>query len=141
MWKKRFDSCWLHYALLALLLAGGTTGGLILLGCDLVDAQGSEVEEPSQRDGEGGILFSPEDPRQEAKTTVSPTVDGEEVQWYVPKYQYAWIEDAQKSNQIIVVRPPDDVREAVVTIEGDYEKDGTGHHVTRHIRIQNYPRP
>ena len=141
MRKDILDSQWIQYLLLVLLLAGGTTGGLILLGCDGQDAQGTQVVDPNQRDGEGGVFFGSLDPRTQAEVIVSPTERDEEVKWYVPKGQpYLSIPDPQNSNQIRILRPPDDVRKTTVTVEGDYTKNGTSHHVSRYIHVTNAPK-
>ena len=140
MRKEILDSQWIQYLLLVLLLAGATSGGLILLGCDGPDAEGTQVMDPTQRDGEGGVFFRGEDPRSEAPVIVSPSIQDEEVKWYVPKYQpYAVLRDPN-SNEFTILRPPDDVRNSTVTVEGDYTKNGQNHHVTRYIHVTNAPK-
>jgi len=142
MRRKTLDSCWFQYALLILLVAGGTTGGLILLGCfDWEMTDGSQVVDRQHHyDGQGGVKFGSFDPDTKADVTLSPTVQGEKVTWYKPKYQpYLEIPDPNNSNQIRILRPPSDVRESTVTVEGDYTKDGTNHHVSRYIHVTNEP--
>jgi hypothetical protein len=141
MRKAVFDSAWFHYGLLVLLLAGATSGGLILLGCLGQDANGTQVVEPDQRDGDGGVYFDSQDPRTEARVIVSPSIADEEVNWYVPKGQpYLEIRDPKNCNQITILRPPDNVRKTTVTVEGDFTKNGATHHVARYIHVTNAPK-
>jgi len=138
MRKEILDSQWIQYLLLVLLLAGATSGGLILLGCDGPDAEGTQVMDPTQRDGKGGVFFRGGDPRSEARVIVSPSIQDEEVKWYVPKYQpYAVIRDPNKSNELTILRPPDGVLQSEVTVEGNYTKNGTNYHITKHVHIEN----
>ncbi len=141
MRKDVLESAWLHYALLVLLLAGATTGGLVLLGCEDTDPDAA-VQDPTQQFEGGGVAFLEGDPRTEARVNLRPTYGGQPVKWYVPKGQpYLEIPDPKKSNEIVILRPPNDLEETDVTVEGDFQKNGNSHHVTKWVHIVNSPRP
>ncbi len=142
MQKRRLDSSWLHYALLVLLLAGATTGGLIVLGCDGEDGRGASALDPTQRYPGGGVIFREDDSRTQARVDLNPNYWDAPVKWYVPKGQpYLQIPDPKKSNELVILRPPNDVEESEVTVEGDYQKNGTSYHVIRFVHIANQYRP
>jgi len=136
MVRRKLYSWWFHYLLLVLLLAGATTGGLILLGC--AGDQDATALDPTQHYPGGGVIFRDDDPRTEARVNLAPTYWDSPVKWYVPKYQpYAAIPDPNKSNELVIKRPPAGVTESEVTVEGDYTKNGTNYHVTKHVHIEN----
>ena len=134
--REVLDSCWLHYAVLVLLLAGASTGGLILLGC--AGDQDAKALDPTQHYPGGGVIFREEDQGTEARVDLAPNYWDAPVKWYVPKYQpYAVIRDPNKSNELTILRPPDGVPQSEVTVEGDYTKNGTNYHITKHVHIEN----
>jgi len=141
MQKNKLESAWLHYTLLVLLLAGATTGGLVLLGCNDIDPD-AVVPDVGQRWPDGGVVFLPDDSRESARVNLRPKLDGQPVKWYKPKNQpYLEAPDPSKSNEIVILRPPDDLEETEVTVEGDFQKDGKNYHVSKHVHVVNNPRP
>ena len=98
--------------------------------------------DPTQQFEGGGVIFLEDDPRSEARVNLRPTYWGEPIKWYVPKGQpYLAIPDPQKSNEIVILRPPNDLEETDVTVEGDYQKNGKSYHVTKWVHVENSPRP
>jgi hypothetical protein len=141
MRKDILESAWLHYTLLVLFLAGATTGGLVLLGCDDTDPD-AVVPDDTQRYPDGGVVFLENDSRTEARVNLRPKLYGQPVKWYKPKGQpYLEIPDPSKSNEVVILRPPDDLEETEVTVEGDFQKDGKSYHVSKHVHVENSPRP
>jgi len=141
--KKTLESAWFHYTLLVLLIAGATSGGLVFLGCDgagpLEDPDYTVNSESHQFEW-GGVIFPGDNPDQETTVNMNDLYGSgsHKVQWYKPKNQpYLKIPDPNRSWEIVIVRPPDDVGQTEVTVEGDSQYT----HVTKTIHVENYPRP
>ena len=140
MRKDTIESAWLHYALLLLLRVGALTVGLLPLGCTLEDPDATVTNEHQRYPG-GGVQFDDWNPNATAPVVLKEKVGDQKIKWYVPKGQpYLNIPDLNKPNQIEILRPPNDVRETVVTIDGDYQSHGNTRHIQKLIRVTNFAR-
>jgi len=137
MRKQILNSRLLHYTLLVLSLSGATVGGLVLLGCDFENMKDVTVVDPTQRCGYGGVVFYRSENKTQASVRLAATVEGQPVKW-VPAYSsenITQIPDPSKSNEAIILCPPEVQQSGGAQFNGTYTVDGQTKHVTSYVPI------